>query len=37
MAFDGVISYQGKEHITAPQIGRLIAGIAGETRRIALK
>lgn len=34
MAFDGVISYQGKEHITAPQIGRLIAGIAGETRGI---
>lgn len=34
MAFDGVISFQGKDHITAPQIGRLIAGVAGSVRGI---
>ena len=34
MAFDGVISFQGKDHITAPQIGRLIAGGAGSVRGI---
>ena len=34
MAFDGVISFQGKDHITAPQIGRLIAGVAGSVRGV---
>jgi hypothetical protein len=34
MAFEGVVAYQGKEHITAPQIGRLIAGVCGSVRGI---
>ena len=34
MAFDGVIAFQGKDHITASQLGRLIAGTAGTGRYV---
>ena len=34
MAFDGVIAFQGKNHITASQLGRLIEGTAGEGRYV---
>ena len=34
MAFDGVFAFQGKNHITASQLGRLVQGTAGDGRYV---
>lgn len=34
MAFDGVFAFQGKDHITAPQLGRIVEGVAGCGRYV---
>lgn len=34
MAFDGVFAFQGKDHITASQLGRIVEGVAGKGRYV---
>ena len=34
MAFDGVLAFQGKDHITASQLGRIVEGVAGKGRYV---
>lgn len=34
MAFDGVLAFRGKNHITASQLGRIVEGVAGKGRYI---
>ena len=34
MAFDGVFAFQGKDHITASQLGRIVEGVAGRGRYV---
>ncbi len=34
MAFDGVFAFQGKDHITASQLGRIVEGVAGSGRYV---
>lgn len=34
MSFDGVFAFQGKNHITASQLGRLVQGTAGDGRYV---
>jgi hypothetical protein len=34
MAFDGVLAFQGKDHITASQLGRIVQGVAGTGRYV---
>ena len=34
MAFDGVLAFQGRDHITASQLGRIVEGVAGKGRYI---
>lgn len=34
MAFDGVLAFQGRDHITASQLGRIVEGVAGRGRYI---
>lgn len=34
MAFDGVLAFQGKDHITASQLGRIVEGVAGGGRYV---
>lgn len=34
MAFDGVLAFQGRDHITASQLGRIVEGVAGKGRYV---